>query len=253
MAISYRYGFLVLSLLLLLQHLQFAVALSPVFASSFTSVRMLRRLNFAFDKRSTHLYTATNSRGNLKGGGGDIVVSEVQRCNFNGAGCVLLSSSGEFDHFLSKAAVFVVRHDDEGSQGVILDKPTAFSMGETSPNSGVFAPNTLYMGGETGSDTALFLHKYEMDGACTYIGGGIYTGGYREARQMVEDRLAHPRDFKFIFNYVEWGPGTLEKEIAAKKWDVVRVPPHLILEHGSTSYLWSRARNIILSNQGSSE
>jgi len=180
-------------------------------------------------------------------GGGDFVVSEVLSCPFFGAGCVLLSSVGEFDHFLSKAAVLVVRHDEEGSQGVILDKPTAFTMGETSPNSGVFAPNTLYMGGETGSDTALFLHKYKMDGACNYIGGGIYTGGYREARQMVEDRLAHPRDFKFIFNYVDWGPGLLEKEINAKKWDVVRVPPQLILEHGQSSFLWNKARNTIMS------
>lgn len=40
----------------------------------------------------------------------------------------------------------------------------AFSMGETSPNSGPFEPNTLFLGGEAGSDTAMMFHKYDLQG-----------------------------------------------------------------------------------------
>jgi hypothetical protein len=66
-------------------------------------------------------------------------------------GVVLLAQPTEFNHFLTKSAVFVYDFGTgRGSKGVILERATAFSMGETSPNSGPFNPNTLYLGGEDG-------------------------------------------------------------------------------------------------------
>ena len=51
-------------------------------------------------------------------------------------------------------------------------------------------------------------------------------------------------DFKFIFNCVEWPPGALEREIEDRKWDVVRMPPDMVLEQkgSSAEAIWSRAR-----------
>jgi hypothetical protein len=41
-------------------------------------------------------------------------------------------------------------------------------MGETSPNSGPFEPNTLFLGGEAGSDTAMMFHKYDLQGITAF-------------------------------------------------------------------------------------
>jgi putative AlgH/UPF0301 family transcriptional regulator len=45
----------------------------------------------------------------------------------------------------------------------------------------------------------------------------MYLGGIKEAKELVASRKtnAHPRDFKFIFNSVEWPKGQLEAEILA--------------------------------------
>lgn len=45
-------------------------------------------------------------------------------------------------------------------------------MGETSPNSGPFEPNTLFLGGEAGSDTAMMFHRFDLQG--TAIGLFLY-------------------------------------------------------------------------------
>ena len=65
----------------------------------------------------------------------------------------------------------------------------------------------------------------------------MYLGGLKEAKELVVARNAHPRDFKFIFNSVEWDTGVLESEILAGRWDMANLPPNLILQQ-------SRAREV---------
>ena len=175
----------------------------------------------------------------------DMIVSEIVRSEFTGPGCVLLAQKNEFDHFLCNQAVFIYEHGPRGTCGVILERPTAFTMGETSPNIGIFAPNTLFMGGGGGEDTALMFHKYDLSGYSKYVGGGIYLGGIREARQLLEDRKAHPKDFKFIFNNVQWQPGQLDQEIKDGRWDIVRIPYDMVLRQDITGSLWNQARRNI--------
>ena len=178
---------------------------------------------------------------------GEDVPEEVEASTFTGKGCVLLAQPGEHDHFLHKSAVLVFEHDPKrGTQGAILGRPSAFSLGETAPNMpAALQPNTLFIGGQNGQDMAIMFHKYPFDGASKLVGNGIYVGGLKEARMALEDREAHPRDFKFIFNCVEWPPGVLENEIETGRWDVVRMPPEMILEQkgSNAEAIWSRARN----------
>jgi len=175
------------------------------------------------------------------------VVQEVEPCIFNGVGCVLLAQPGEHDHFLSKAAVFIFEHNERGTQGVILGRQSAFSLGETAPGIGLFAPNALFIGGESGPDMAIMFHKFDLGGYAKNVGGGIYVGGLRQARELVESRSAEPNDFKFIFNNVQWAPGLLQNEIEQKRWDVIRMPTSLILEQKMASSIWAKARNTLRS------
>lgn len=172
----------------------------------------------------------------------------IQPVKFCGAGCVILADSNEFSHFFNKAAVFIYQYSiNDGAQGVILERPTAFSMGESSPGIGVFESNTLFTGGDSGMDTAVMFGKYNLPGTCKYVGSGIYLGGIKYAREKVMNGEARPKDFKFFFRISEWAPGILEKEIEEGKWECVKVPPADILSQDSESNLWSKARNTIAS------
>ncbi|GMH67003.1 hypothetical protein TL16_g04566 [Triparma laevis f. inornata] len=130
-------------------------------------------------------------------------------------------------HFLHQAALYVystTSHNLDGQptlRAVILDQPTAFTMNEMSGSSslGRIGSRPLFMGGETGNDSAILLHKHvELSppsqeilraGAVTRIfeGGlplasscvdaGIYDG---DMDLGVDD---DENGFKFFFNYVE--------------------------------------------------
>jgi putative transcriptional regulator len=169
----------------------------------------------------------------------------VSTVPFTGTGCVLLAQPGEYDHFLIKSAVLIYEHANKGTLGVILDKPSACTMGESSPNVGPFQANTLFLGGSEGSDMAVMIHAHNLGGYAKYLGYGMYVGGMRQAKEKVESFNAHPRDFKFIFNNVQWGPGVLEKEIEQGRWDVCCIPPELILRQEPKDFnaLWALARN----------
>jgi putative AlgH/UPF0301 family transcriptional regulator len=168
----------------------------------------------------------------------DIIPQEISTAEFLKKGVVLLAQPSEEHDFFNKAAILIYDYGtDRGTTGVILERETAFSMGETTPNCGPFEPNTLFLGGESGSDTAIMFHKYDLEGFSKYIGAGMYLGGIKEAKELVVSRKAHPRDFKFIFNSVEWETGVLEREILSGRWDMSNVPPNLILQQ-------SRAREV---------
>jgi putative AlgH/UPF0301 family transcriptional regulator len=212
--------------------LTFAVGLCA-FTNSY-SVRNCNRL----DLRSFSSRRARPSLMLLMCSPVDIVPDKVSPAAILKKGVVLLAQPSEENDFLSKAAILIYDYGTErGTTGVILERETAFSMGETTPNSGPFEPNTLYLGGEGGSDTAMMFHKYDLSGFSKYIGAGMYLGGIKEAKELVVSRKAHPRDFKFIFNSVEWETGVLEREILAGRWDMANVPPNLILQQ-------SRAREV---------
>jgi putative AlgH/UPF0301 family transcriptional regulator len=179
----------------------------------------------------------------------DFIPTEICQANELKRGVVLLAQPDDHGHFVMRAAVLLFDHgSDRGSRGVILEKPTAFTMGETTGNAGPFEANSVFLGGGDGSDTAIMLHRYDLEGFAKYIGSGIYVGGLKQAREMVESYKAKPKDFKFVFNTLEWAPGHLEKEVADGRWDLVHVPPHMITEQGpELGKLWSKARNSLIS------
>ena len=75
------------------------------------------------------------------------------------------------------------------STGVIIDHPTAFTMGEMGNVYGTLAHNLLFRGGDAGNDSAILLHSYgdeseAMDGSGSMIqiacGDQIGTSGVFE-------------------------------------------------------------------------
>jgi hypothetical protein len=82
-------------------------------------------------------------------------------------GVVLLAPSYEHSHFLKHAAIFIYAmgtdeiYKDTVVRGVLLDHPTAFSMGEMCPGSvfGELAHKTLFTGGNQGKDSAMLFHS----------------------------------------------------------------------------------------------
>ena len=127
-------------------------------------------------------------------------------------GVVMVAPAHETSHFLMKSAVFVYAmgldaYGEHVTRGVIIDHPTAFTMGEMGGGSvvGTLGNNILFRGGDAGNDSALLLHSNaniveEKDGSGSEpIGNsGLYEGGLSAAMEAADEGELDPESCKFF-------------------------------------------------------
>lgn len=178
------------------------------------------------------------------------------------AGVTLVAPKHEYDHFLMKSAIFIYAiglndHDEHVARGVILDHPTAFTMGEMSSGTmhGPLGQNILFRGGDSGNDSAMLLHsRGDLISSCNgEIGvSGVFEGGMQESMKTLLDNDGldvSVDDFKFFFNYMEFTDNQLENMLSIEDsdgdaWISMEVPPKLVLDSDySRGTAWSYLRN----------
>jgi len=203
-------------------------------------------------------------------------------------GVVMVAPGHESSHFLMKSAIFVYGVGVDGAtgehvtRGVIIDHPTAFTMGEMGGGSvvGVLGNNVLFRGGDAGNDSALLLHchgdKLATSGSSSGGDGdsggdsggnnnndsggtppspignsGLYEGGLQSAMDAADDGIVSPDDFKFFFNYVQFTDNEIEgmlhmEDSAGDAWMSVEVPPDFVLNSDyGRGEAWTFLRNKI--------
>jgi putative AlgH/UPF0301 family transcriptional regulator len=176
-------------------------------------------------------------------------------------GVVLLSPPEEAHHFLNDAAIFIHAMGEESPdryiiQGVILDMPTPFTIGEMA-NEGLqsqeLSDRVLFRGGEYGGDAAFMLHSDDKLADLSEIdmigSSGIFQGGLDYATSA--SHSLDPEKSKFFMFYMEFTEIELEGmfdsgDEPATSWLSVAAPPECILD---SSYgkgdAWTRIRNVL--------
>ncbi|KAL3790316.1 hypothetical protein HJC23_002942 [Cyclotella cryptica] len=207
-------------------------------------------------------------------------------------GVVLVAPKHEYDHFLMKSAVFVyaIGLDDNQDmvirgivtdsrriqvqfqnvvysifnlttyyilcKGVIIDHPTAFTVGEMSPNvMGSISNNLLFRGGNSGGDTAMMLHSAGGPHGPIQSGdmignSGIYEGGIVSAMEAVDSGLIDASHCKFFFNYMQFRELELDDMFASLEdgdaWASLEVPSELVLDSDlERGEMWSKLHNAV--------
>ena len=179
---------------------------------------------------------------------------EIKAIPFCGAGAVLIAHPLENSHYMKGATIFIYDCTDNKASGVILDKSTAFVMGEMAPGIEPFESNPLFTGGEDGDDTAIMLHSYDLGGYSRPAGNsGIYVGGMKEAKTLVKNNnngddgsSPHPLDFKFLFKSSIWEITDLENEINSNRFKCVSLPIDDILKQNDDYSLYNKIKNILI-------
>jgi hypothetical protein len=136
--------------------------------------------------------------------------------------------------------------------GVIIDHPTAFTVGEMSPNvMGSLSQNMLYRGGNSGRDTAMMLHSASSLQSGEMIGNsGIYEGGIVSAMEAADAGIISPNNCKFFFNYMQFRELEIDDMFATVEdgdaWVSLEVPSEYVLDSDlDRGAMWSKLRNKI--------
>lgn len=138
-----------------------------------------------------------------------------------GTGVLLISEPFLADSYFKRSVVLLSEHDDKGTLGFILNKPTDVNINDAVDDFPNF-PSRLYFGGPVDTDTLFYIHTIgsELEGA-RQISNGIYWGGnYDQLKQMILAGRVTPEMIRFYAGYSGWDAQQLEGELNQHSWMV---------------------------------
>ncbi len=152
-------------------------------------------------------------------------------------GCLLLANPALFSAsqpYFHRAVIFLFDHSDEGSAGIILNRPTEHTLGGIAGASTFmpeFATAPLFLGGDVGKSSLHLLHADRPDVLPTgrAVVRGVAVGGFEGAVAAVRSGAMKPADFRFFTRYCGWGPGQLADEVSNGVWFLAAASADVVL------------------------
>lgn len=142
-------------------------------------------------------------------------------------GRLLVATPALADPNFDRAVVLLLDHDEEGSLGVVLNRPTPVDVGDILESWGGLAgdPGVVFQGGPVSLDSALGLAVIPGDeGPLGWrrVHGAIGLVDLETPPELLARALGSLRIFA---GYAGWGPGQLEDELGEGAWYVVESEP----------------------------
>lgn len=156
-------------------------------------------------------------------------------------GCVLLANPLMFttsQTYFNKAAIFVFSHGEEGSAGLILNKPTEHKMNKFKDSSTLpdeYDDCRLYLGGDVGADVVNLLHGVKGVEDSTEILPGVYMGGVQGVSRALASNATEHGNVKIFTRYAGWARHQLEEEVQRGVWIVAAVSKDIVVRPVSPS------------------
>lgn len=137
-------------------------------------------------------------------------------------GVLLVAEPAMLDPNFRRTVVLVCDHTEEGSFGLVLNRPTNLHLPEVLLEP-VGLEHPLFVGGPVQPDTLHFVHTYAQEIETSVpLGGGLGWGGpFEEIARMIRLGDLEADRFRFFAGYAGWGPGQLTSEVEDGSWIVL--------------------------------
>lgn len=125
-------------------------------------------------------------------------------------GRLLVATPPLVDPNFDRAVVLMLEHGEDGSLGIILNRPSEIALEDVLPEWRAFAasPSVVFTGGPVSPDAVIALGRVESD----EIEGWV---------PLIDDLGAPLDELRVFVGYAGWAPGQLEGELRANAWFVV--------------------------------
>lgn len=127
------------------------------------------------------------------------------------------------DKSFNRSIILLAEHNDNGTVGFVLNKPSQFSIGDLVPE--IDSEIKVYLGGPVEQDNLYFIHEIpELIPESIEIENGIYWGGnYKTVISLLNKNLIKAKDIRFFLGYSGWSQEQLEEEIKKNSWAVIEM------------------------------
>ena len=169
-------------------------------------------------------------------------------------GNILISDPFLRDPNFSRTVILIVKHNDEGSLGFVLNDKSKFTISEVVDNFPDFETN-IFLGGPVGIESLFFIHtRNDIISEGIEVINGLYWGGdFDELKNAISENKIQKEELIFFVGYSGWDKEQLDREIKEKSWIIADITTEeVMLQTGK--YLWnSKLKNLgekykILSN-----
>ena len=152
-------------------------------------------------------------------------------------GQFLIASPKLADGNFYKSVVLMIKHDDEGAFGLILNRPTENSVQEVwrmVAEMEIDCSQPIFLGGPV-SGPLVALHRVKSAAEMEVL-PGLYFAAHKDKLQKVISQTSKP--FRFFTGYAGWAGGQLDDELQAGGWLTLKAKKDLIFHDGDD--LWER-------------
>jgi putative transcriptional regulator len=142
-------------------------------------------------------------------------------------GHFLVASPHLADPNFYKSVVLMIKHDDEGAFGLVLNRPTDNTVADFLKLVGeeeLDCPQPIFVGGPV-SGPLMALHRLKSAAEAEVL-PGLYFAAHKDKLQRIVSQTLKP--FRFFSGYAGWTGGQLEDELAAGGWLTAKVKKELI-------------------------
>lgn len=156
-------------------------------------------------------------------------------------GRLLISEPFLPDPNFERTVVLLCEHNEEGSFGFVLNKPSILKVSEVMEDVSVLE-NVVYVGGPVQQDTLHFIHRNANISNAVEIVPNIYWGGaYENLILMCDTHQLSATDIRFFLGYSGWSPGQLETELEQDSWIVCDYITDQLLFDTDPHLMWRKA------------
>jgi putative transcriptional regulator len=132
-------------------------------------------------------------------------------------GHFLVASPHLSDGNFNRSVVLMIKHDEEGAFGLLLNRPTDNTVGEVlkaAVEETIDCPQPIYLGGPV-SGPLVALHQRKSCAEAEVL-PGVFFAAHKDQLLKVAARSKKP--FRMFAGYSGWAGGQLEQEMKAGGW-----------------------------------
>jgi putative transcriptional regulator len=145
------------------------------------------------------------------------------------------------DPNFSRSVILLIKHDEDGSVGFVLNDVADFRIGEVLSDFPIpDAP--VYLGGPVGKQHLFVMHNLPDNiPQSIKITDNLYWGGdFDHIHDLASEGIVTRENTKFFAGYSGWSSSQLMREVSENSWITTRLPEALIMSH-QVSQLWQKA------------
>lgn len=139
------------------------------------------------------------------------------------AGSLLVAEPFLREEHFNHAVIKLVEHTPgKSSMGIVLNKPTGYTLGDAVEGFDDEVEIPIYCGGPVACDRLFYLHSLdnEIPGG-REVSPGLFLGGdFERVKAYVNMGFPTENAIRFFVGYSGWDPGQLNEEIDSHVWAV---------------------------------